>query len=337
MSLPDPAPVLDAIEAFRRSKAMFTAVALGVFDSLERGPAGAETLARHMQVNSGALARLLDACVGLGLLKKEKETYSNLPVAATYLCRSSPRTLTGYILYSNKALYALWGNLEGAVREGTHRWRETFDADGPIFDHFFKSEESKREFLAGMHGYGLLSSPRVVAAFDLSPFRRLMDLGGATGHLAVAACQLYPNLSAAVFDLPAAIEVAREYIHRSGFADRVELTAGDFFRDPLPEADLYSLGRILHDWSEEKIRLLLGKIYARLPRGGAVLIAERLLEDDKSGPLSGLLQSLNMLVCTEGQERTLAEYAALLGAAGFGDVQGRRTGAPLDALLAVKN
>ncbi len=337
MTSPDPTPVIDLIEAFRRSKAMFAAVALGVFDRLEGGRAlEAAALARQVGANPDGLERLLDACVGLGLLAKEKGAYSNLPVAETYLRRSSPCTLTGYILYSNKALYALWGNLEGAVREGKHRWRETFQMDGPIFDHFFQNEESKRQFLAGMHGYGLVSSPSVVAAFDLGRFRRLVDLGGATGHLAAAACERYPGLRAAVFDLPAAIEVAREYVGRSPYADRIELIAGDFFRDPLPEADLFSLGRILHDWAEEKIRLLLAKVCAKLPRGGALLVAERLLDDDKSGPLSALVQSLNMLVCTEGKERTLAEYAAVLKEAGFTSVEGRRTGTPLDAVLAVK-
>ena len=336
MALPAAAPVLDLIEAYRRSKVMFAALALGVFDRLQRGRAGASSLAREMQVNPDALERLLDACVGLSLLRKTRAGYANLPVAETYLCRSSPRTLAGYVLYSNRTLYALWGNLEDAVREGKDRWPQTFHMEAPIFEHVFKTEESKRDFLAGMHGFGLLSSPHVAAAFNLGRFRRLVDLGGGTGHLAVAICKRCPRLSAVVFDLPAAIEVARDYVSRSRFADRIELVAGDFFRDPLPEADLFSLGRILHDWSEEKIHGLLAKIYERLPRGGALLIAERLLDKAKTGPLPALLQSLSMLVCTEGKERTLAEYAALLGRAGFTRVEGRRTGGLLDAVLAVK-
>ena len=334
--LPDPAPVIDLIEAFRRSKIMFAAVALGVFDRLAPEPLSASSLAGRIRANPDALERLLDACVGLGLLRKDGQTYACTPVALTYLRRSSPQTLAGYILYSNRMLYALWGNLDDAVREGTARWTQTFQVDGPIFDHFFKTEESKREFLAGMHGFGLLSSPRVVAAFDLGRFRRLVDLGGATGHLAVAACERYPQLRAAVFDLPAVIEVAREYISASGAGGRIDLAPGDFFRDPLPEADLFSVGRIIHDWSEAKIRALLRKVYDRLPAGGALLVAERLLDEDKTGPAQALIQSLNMLVCTEGTERTLSEYAALLGEAGFAEIEGRRTGAPLDAILAVK-
>lgn len=334
---PNAALVIELIEAFRRSKAMFAAVSLGLFDRLERGPADAATLAREIRANPDALERLLDACRALGLLRKEASRYSNNPVARTFLCRTSPQTLTGYILFSNRALYRLWGNLEGAVREGKHRWLETFHVDGPIFDHFFQSEEAKREFLAGMHGYGLLSSPHVAAAFDLGRFSRLVDLGGATGHLAAAACERYPGLRAAVFDLPAVIAVAREYVGRSRLSDRIELIPGDFFNDSLPEADLYSLGRIVHDWSEEKITALLGKIFARLPRGGGLLLAERILDEDKSGPVSGLMQSLNMLVCTEGKERTLSEYSKILRQAGFAEVQGRKTGMPLDAILALKD
>jgi acetylserotonin O-methyltransferase len=336
MSSPDPAPVIDLIEAFRRSKTMFAAVKLGVFDRLERGPADAATLAAELDAQTEPLERLLDACVGLGLLGKQEGRYANEPVAAEYLCRSSEHALTGYILYSNDVLFQVWAHLEDAVREGSHRWKQTFGLTGPIFDHFFKNDEAMRTFLMGMHGFGVLSSPKVVAAFDLARFQKLVDLGGATGHLAIAACERYPELHAAVFDLPRVIEVAREEVRRSSVASRIELVAGDFFRDALPEADLYSVGRILHDWSEDKIRALLEKIYARLPSGGGLLIAEKLLAEDKTGPTPAHMQSLNMLVCTEGKERTVGEYRALLQAAGFADIQGRRTGAPLDAVLALK-
>ena len=114
------------------------------------------------------------------------------------------------------------------------------------------------------------------------------------------------------------------------------MVAGDFFEDELPEADLYYVGRILHDWTEGKIERLLGRIFERLPEGGALLIGEKLLEEDGVGPLAANMQSINMLIVTEGRERSLSEYAGLLRRAGFGEVQGRRTGAALDAILAAK-
>ena len=338
MTIPDPASVIDLIDAFRRSKAMFTAVRLGVFDRLERGPDNLDTLAADLAANPDALERLLDGCVGLGLLEKlAGHRYANAAVARAYLCRSSPNAMIGYILYSDEVLFRMWANLEDAVREGSHRWRQTFGTDGPLFDQFFSNPESMRTFLLGMHGFGVLSSPSVVAAFDLSRFHKLVDLGGATGHLAVAACERYSQLRAAVFDLPPVVEFAREQVRLSPAADRIDFVPGDFFTADLPEADLYAVGRILHDWSEDKIRRLIRKIFERLPAGGGLLIAEKLLAPDKSGPTAAHMQSLNMLICTEGKERTLAEYSALLQEAGFRQVRGQLTGAPVDAVLALKS
>lgn len=328
--------VLDLLEAFRRSKTMFAAVELGVFDALAAGPKTLDELADTIGANRDSLRRLLDACVGLKLLDWTGACYANTPAATAYLTSDSPRRLTGYIRYSNDAMWKLWGNLEGAVREGTHRWMQTYGWDGPIFSHFFRTEDAKREFLMGMHGFGLISSPHVVRAFDLGPFKRMVDLGGATGHLVIAACQQYPQLRGVVFDLPDALPLAREIVAASPVAGRIEIVGGDFFADPLPEGDLVSLGRILHDWTEEKCVALLGRIYERLPVGGAVLIAEKLLRENKSGPRWAQMQDLNMLTCTEGKERTLGQYADLLRQVGFRDVDGREMESPLDTVLAWK-
>lgn len=334
----DPAPVLELIDAFRRSKTMFAAVSLGVFEALSEGAADASSLTARLLQPGGqeSMERLLDACVSLGLLRKRDGLYSNEPIAETYLCDRSPLSLTGYVRYSNEALYPMWAHLEDAVREGTPRWTQTFGWQGSIFEHFFRTDARRRDFLSGMHGFGQLSSPAVVATFDLSRFHFLVDLGGATGHLAIAACERYPQLRAAVFDLPAVMDMAQEYAAASPARSRIEVVAGDFFRDELPPGDLYALGRILHDWPEERIRLLLHKVFRSLPAGGALLIAEKLVEEDRSGPVAALMQSMNMLVCTEGRERTLGEYTALLREAGFAKIEGKRSGAPLDAILAVR-
>src|SRR5436309_2503382 len=123
LTTPDPAIVLDLIEAFRRSKTMFAAVALGVFDALSAGPKSLPDLAQQLQADPDALERLLDACVGLRLLTREGQRFESTPAAATYLTRTSPHRLTGYINYSNDVLWKLWSHLEDAVREGTHRWK----------------------------------------------------------------------------------------------------------------------------------------------------------------------------------------------------------------------
>jgi acetylserotonin N-methyltransferase len=303
---------------------------------LHASPTTADAMAQHLSAQPDATCRLLDACAALGLLHKEDGVYSNAPMASTYLVTSSPHSLYGYIRYSDEALYPMWGNLAGAVREGTPRWMQAFGLDGPIFSSFFRTEQAMRDFARGMHGMGMLTSPKVAGAFELGRFHRMVDLGGATGHLAIAACELYPQLQGAVFDLPQVAEVAREQVALSPARDRIDIVAGDFFEDQLPAADLYALGRVLHDWSNDKIGLLLRKILSQLPSGGALLIAEKLLNEDGVGPVAANMQSLNMLVVTEGMERSLSQYERLLREAGFADVEGRRTGTPLDAILAVK-
>jgi acetylserotonin O-methyltransferase len=333
---PDPTVVLELLENFRRSKVMFAAVKLGVFDHLQDGARTPAELAVALKADAGALEQLLCACASLSLLDKQGDRFANTPAADAYLTSDSPRRFTGYINYSNDVMWPMWSHLEDAIREGSHRWQQTFGWDGPIFSHFFKSDEARREFLMGMNGFGVLSSPQVVGAFDLSEFRSMVDLGAATGHLVIAACERYPQLRGVAFDLPEALDLARELTAASPARDRLSVAGGDFFDSPLPPADLYALGRILHDWSESKIDHLLHRIYDALPAGGGLLIAEKLLVEDKTGPRWGLLQSLNMLVCTEGRERTLTEYETLLERAGFRDVRGMRLSVPIDVVLARK-
>ncbi len=335
LSIPDPAIVLDLLEAFRRSKTMFAAVDLGVFDAL-KSPRLLDELTAELRCDRTALMTLLDSCVSFGLLSRIGDVYANTPVAETYLTQDSPRRMTGYIHYSNRVMWKMWANLEDAVRDGSNRWKQTFDLDGPIFSHFFRTDDAMQEFLMGMHGFGMITSPHIVNAFDLNRFKVLADLGGATGHLAIAACQRYAHLRGIVFDLPHALDLAKSMVAKSGVSDRMEVIGGDFFQDALPQADLIALGRIVHDWSEPKIRTLLGSIFDALPSGGGLLIGEKILWEDRTGPRWALMQSLNMIVCTEGRERTLAEYASLLNDAGFSKVEGFRTSVPLDAILAIK-
>jgi len=333
---PDLGPILDYIEAFRRSKAMFTAVRLGIFDHLEGQPLSAERLAAQLNANAAALDRLLSACVALGLLVRDGESYRNTASASRYLVTSSPHTFAGYIVYSDESLFHLWSHLDDAVREGTNRWAQTFGSRDALFDYYYRDPQATANFVRAMNGFGVLASERTVRAFDLSRFRHLVDLGGATGHLAIAACQAYPNLQASVVDLPRVEPFAQEQIAQSQVSDRVRFITADFFTDALPSGDLYALGRILHDWDDTKIHALLAKIAAALPSGGGLLVAEALVNDDRSGPVYALMQDLNMLVCTDGRERTLAEYRRLLEAAGFSDVDGRRTGSLVDAIFGVK-
>ena len=274
---------------------------------------------------------------GSGCCRKSGGMYANTPVAATYLCRSSPRRLTGYLNWSNGYMWQLWSHLEDAVRDGSHRWQQAFGWDGPIFSHFFKSEDTKREFLIGMHGFGLISSPHVVNAFDLSRYQHVGRPGRsdrAPGDRRVRALAEFDGRGVR----PAGCRAAgggdcRPVAGAGPRADRRRrllcrsAAAGRCVRSGPHRARL--------DRGQDR-RPARSGFTSALPPGGAILIAEKLLHDDKTGPRWAQMQSLNMLTCTEGKERTLGEYEELLVRAGFTDVRGVRTPSPLDAVMAVK-
>jgi acetylserotonin O-methyltransferase len=307
------APILELIEGFRRSKTMFAAVALGIFDG-ERP-------------NGAAIESLLEACVALGLLEKSGARYVNSAVADVYLRRDSPNSLAGYARYSNDALYRLWGHLEDAVIQGTNRWHDVF---GECSEAVRQATYSGPDFCSGMHGLGLLSSSVIVNMLDLSAFTHLVDLGGASGHFASAAKARYPTLRATVIDYSHVIEHSRPYV-----ADGVEMTGGDFCTMALPSADLFVLGRILHHRSETRGRDLLVRLYDRLAEGGGVLVVERFLEP--GGALDAHMSSLNMLLCTDqGRERSCEEYESMLCDAGFTVTSRCSTHCTLDAILAIR-
>jgi acetylserotonin N-methyltransferase len=331
-----PDPVLELMEAFRRSQALFTAVNLRIFEQLEESPKSLQELASQALLPVVPLEQLLTACLALNLVSRVDGGYQNTPQTSTYLTESSPSNLLGYIRFSDMAVYRMWTHLTDAVREGSNRWDQVFGGKDNFFENVYADPASLREFIGGMHGLGVITSPTLVSAFDLGRFSHFVDLGGATGHLAMAACRAWPQLNATIYDLGPVCAVAEEHITQAGLQGRVTTRVGDFFVDPWPEADLFALGRILHDWKEERIHFLLRKCFESLPRHGGLLICEKLLNEEKDGPVSAALQSLNMLVITEGRERTASEYKTLLQTAGFGQIEAKKTGKYLDVILATK-
>nr|XP_032644609.1 probable bifunctional dTTP/UTP pyrophosphatase/methyltransferase protein [Chelonoidis abingdonii] len=202
-----------------------------------------------------------------------------------------------------------------------------------IPDSCYHTVEAKQHFMTAMHSIAKLTARDVATAFDLSPFRSVCDLGGCTGVLAHELVQKYPNLNVTVFDLPDVIANVSCFQPSGQHITSVMFTAGDFFKDNLPEADLYILSLILHDLNDEKIHILLSKISAICKPGSALLLAEIVLDEEKTHPSRGVLQSLSM---TEGKQRNGSEYKQLLEKYGFTNVQIKITGNILDAILGFK-
>ncbi|XP_053296291.1 acetylserotonin O-methyltransferase [Pleuronectes platessa] len=337
-----PRKIMEYMEGFLVSKTLFTACELGVFDVLlaaER-PLSVEEISQEVGASLDGTERLLAACRGLQLLNTHQDDgrvlYSNTEQARVYLTRSSPVSLFQSIQYSSKTIYFCWHYLTDAVREGSNQYEKAFGVGSKdLFEALYRCDEEMVKFMQLMNSIWNICGKDVVTAFDLSPFKVICDLGGCSGALAKQCTSAYPECTVTIFDLPKVVRTSRE--HFVSEADlRISFHQGDFFKDPLPEADLYVLARILHDWTDERCIELLSRVYEACKPGGGVLLVEALLHEDGSGPLTAQLYSLNMLVQTEGRERTAAQYAALLAAAGFTDIQHRLTGKIYDAVLGHK-
>ncbi|NWS97646.1 ASML protein, partial [Mionectes macconnelli] len=330
-----PSKILELMDGFRASKALFVASKLKIFDHLKhKGPMKAVDIANEIGTSVCGTERLLDVCAALGLLEKTPQGYSNTDSANTFLTSDGEYSLRGYIIHSNDHLWPLFTNLESAVKEGSRQNHRAFGKKAEdLFEDYYHNQEGKQRFMAAMHSIAHLTARDVATAFDLSQFKSACDLGGCTGALARELVQIYPNLKVTVFDLPEVI-ANTSYFQPSGqHTAPVTFVSGDFFKDNLPEADLYILSRVLHDWPDEKIHVLLSKISALCRPGNALLVAETVLDEQKTHPSRAVLQSLSM---TEGKQRSGSEYKQLLEKYSFTDVQIKITGNLLDAVLCFK-
>uniref|UniRef100_G3WBA1 Acetylserotonin O-methyltransferase n=2 Tax=Sarcophilus harrisii TaxID=9305 RepID=G3WBA1_SARHA len=320
---------------------MFTACELGVFDLLEsEGFLTFDVIAERLGTNSQGIEQLLDICATLKLLnvemKKEKALYQNTKLASLYLTKSGPKTQYNMLLYMSKTTYSCWNHLTEAIREGKNQYMRTFGIPSDdLFEAIYRSEEELIKFMHGLHEIWSINGRYVITAFDLSSFPLIYDLGGCSGALAKECITIYPECQVTIFEKEEVVQVAKKHF---SFLEnpRIRFHIGDFFRDPIPEADLYILARILHDWADNKCIQLLKNIHHACRPGCGVLVVETLLAEDKRGPLTSQLYSLNMLVQTEGKERTPTEYHKILTQAGFQNFQFKKTGKIYDAILARK-
>ncbi len=262
---------------------------------------------------------LLSGCAALGLLEKREGRYYNSPISEEFLVQGKPYYFGSAIAMLDQRLYLPWNRLTQALKNNqAQSWGER----PGLFEAISANPNEQRIFTEAMHSLSMQSGKAVAAAFDFSPYRQLLDVGGASGAYCIEIVRRYPRLRAVVFDLPTALEIAQQKIAEAGVSDSVTTKPGDFFNEELPQgSDVVLLSMILHDWPPEKNRMILRKCYDTLPSGGTLIVSELMMDDDKTGPLPAALMSLNMLIDTEGRNYTWAEYTAWLEETGFKDIQ----------------
>ena len=317
-----PLPLMQLTTGFWAFKTLAAAHEFDLFSRLS-GTTGttAGELADALAIKERPADMLLTGCASLGLLEKNgSRSYINSPIAEEFLVRGKPSYFGGWVRMLDQRLYPGWGRLAEAIR--TNR-PTTWDPDRQ--DSLFDGEDPEllAVFWEAMHSLSTFTARALGRAVDLSGTRRLLDVGGGSAAFDIELCRLYPNLTATVFELPRVAEIAAGKVEQARLAERIGTVAGDFFAQPaLPGGhDAILLSMILHDWAEDRCRAILRKCWASLPSGGQVIIAELLVDDERTGPPAAALMSLNMLVETEGRNYTPAEYGAWLGDLGFQEIR----------------
>ncbi len=252
----------------------------------------------------------------MGVLTRRRGLYANVPDVALFMDRTKPTYVGGLLEMMASRLYGFWGSLTEGLRTG--KPQNEAKHGGDLFSTLYADPERLRTFLSAMTGVSMGSAQAIARTFPWKKVKTFCDIGGAQGSVSVQLALVHKHLIGGEFDLPAVQPVFEEYVLNFGLRDRLSFKVGDFFRDPLPAADVLIMGHILHDWDLQQKHLLLQKAYAALPKHGALIIYEAMIDNDRSKNLAGLLMSLNMLIETPGGfDFTIADCQKWLKAVGF--------------------
>jgi hypothetical protein len=311
-----PADIFKVGFGFWASKTLLSAVELGLFTELAKGPADLVTLSRGLGLHDRSARDFLDALVALKMLDREDGLYGNTPEADYFLDRAKPSYVGGLLEMANARLYESWGALTEALKTG--RNQNEAKESGDVFAELYADPDRLRGFLAAMSGVSLGAAQAIAAKFPWKDYKTFVDIGTAQGMVPVTIARAHNHLSGAGYDLPEVKAVFEEFIAQQGVSDRVKFLAGSFFTDALPTADVLIMGHILHDWDLAQKRMLLEKAHAALPKGGALIVYESIIDDERRENAFGLLMSLNMLIeTTGGFDFTGADCQAWMREAGF--------------------
>ena len=326
--------------AFWPAKVLLSAVKLGVFTALgSEAKTGAE-LQDALEFHPRATYDFLDTLVALKFLDRDGEgeaaKYRNTEETALFLDRRSPQFMGGFLEMANDRLYPYWGDLVDALKTGKPQ-NETKGGGDSIFAELYKDPAKLEQFMDAMAGISCGNFMALAEKIDFSKYKTLTDVGGATGLLSMCVAKQHPQIQCTTADLPGASAVAKRKIADAGLSDRIATADIDFFKDPIPPADVVTMGMILHDWNLETKMMLIRKAYDALPEGGAFIVVENIIDDARRENAFGLMMSLNMLIeFGEAFDFTGADFDKWCREAGFKRTEVVHLAGPASAGIAYK-
>lgn len=295
----DPQALISLGLSFWSAKTLLSAVELGVFTELAGAPLAGDVLARRLGLHPRGARDFFDALIALKMLECSDGLYANTPLTDSYLDRAKPTYIGGILELANARLYPVWGALTEALRSGQPQ-NEAKEEEKGYYDNLCRDPVRLRNFLQGMTGLSMEASKGIAEKFPWPGYSTFVDLGGAQGVLSIQLATAHDHLMGGSFDLSPIGPFFDEYVASFGLERRLRFYPGDFFKDPLPAADVFIMGHVLHNWALEEKRLLIRKAYEALRPAGVLLVYEALIDDARSQNVFGLLMSLNMLLVTSG-------------------------------------
>jgi hypothetical protein len=301
---------------FWGAKTLLSAVELGLFTELAKGPRDCESLRLQLGLHSRGARDFFDALVSLGMLERDNHEYANTLESDVFLDRAKPSYIGGVLEMSNARLYGFWGSLTTGLKTGEPQNEAKTGQD--VFAQLYAEPARLKQFLGAMTGISMPAAKALASQFPWANYKSFVDIGGAQGCVAVQLALAHSHLVGGNFDLPVVEPVSKEYVESFELGQRIRFYAGDFFKDSLPSADVVIMGHILHDWGLEEKRQLIAKAYSALPKGGALIVYEAIIDDQRQQNTLGLLMSLNMLIETQaGFDFTGADCRGWMRDAGF--------------------
>jgi hypothetical protein len=301
---------------FWASKTLLSAVELDVFSELAKQPATLEELRQRLSLHPRAARDFLDALVALGMLSRDDGVYSNSPEADFFLDKAKPSYSGGLLEMANARLYPFWGSLTEGLLTG--KPQNEAKTGGDFFAAIYADQERLRGFAHAMTGVSMGPAIAIAESFPWQKYKTFIDIGTAEGNLPVQVALRHPHITGGGTDLTGLQVAFEEYLTAFGLRERLRFYANDFLAEPLPAADVLIMGHILHDWGINEKTMLLRKAYEALPDGGALIVYDAIIDDDRRHNVFGLLMSLNMLIETPaGFDYTAADCQAWMREAGF--------------------
>ena len=333
---PTPEKILQTGLAFWPAKTLLSAIEIGLFTELANGPEAFERLRARMGLHPRSARDFLDTLVALGFLLRDGDQYANTPETGLFLDRAKPSYVGGILEMANHRLYPFWAHLTEALRTGLPQ-NEVKQGGPGTFQTLYADPARLEQFLAAMTGISRGANMAIARQFAWKDYRTFVDVGTAQGDLATQVALANPTLQGIGFDLPEVGPIFESYTTKVGVADRVRFISGDFFNDPIPQADVVMMGHILHDWDLPTKRMLIEKAYATVPKGGALIVYESIIDDDRSKNAFGLMMSLNMLIETPGGfDYTGADCCGWMKEAGFRETRVEHLVGPDSMVIGVK-